>query len=50
MRYEDECDSIINEGKLFAKTHTLDDDLPSNFKSVRMRKKNARRKYTRPNS
>lgn len=39
MRSEEECDSIINEAKIFARTHKLDDDLPSNFKSVRMRKK-----------
>ncbi|XP_060846063.1 zinc finger MYM-type protein 1-like [Rhopalosiphum padi] len=38
MRSEEECDSIINEAKLFTRTHKLDDDLPSNFKSVRMRK------------
>lgn len=39
MRSEEECDSIINEAKLFARTHKLDDDLPSDFKSVRIKKK-----------
>ncbi|KAL4091045.1 hypothetical protein QTP88_025786 [Uroleucon formosanum] len=39
MRSEEDCDSIINEAKLFARTHKLDDDLPSDFKSVRIKKK-----------